>query len=464
MGFTEISPMNHPTVGIVTRTKNRSVLLRRAIESVVHQSYPNWVMVIVNDGGKPDDVEFLVRHYQPVGERIHVIHNPVSLGMEGASKVGLEAVGAELLILHDDDDSWAPEFLSVAVNELLRVRERFPGTEGVTTYAHLVRETVRGNLIEIDSVEPFNGSVPRGFLSLDRMLAGNFIPPISFLFSRQAYRDVGSIYEVIPYLGDWDFLVRFLSRYDVYMIPQFLAFYHWRYGNEPGGFSNTVTAEVDQHRFYKQYLLNAWLREDFVSGKAGRGTYANLRMHVETLLQQPEAHRDRMVLDRDARLEAKDRELSELLDAVQHRDRMVLDRDARLEAKDRELSELLDAVQHRDQLILELESAAPPIAAPPPLTLEASPSELSQAILDYYWESLSWRVLRRFRRVANRLLRLPPERKPVVNSVKESWRIARDLQESWLWHAMAPLRWGGAVLLRLRRRISKRTQTGGGGL
>ena len=436
MGFTEISPMNHPTVGIVTRTKNRSVLLRRAIESVVHQSYPNWVMVIVNDGGKPDDVEFLVRHYQPVGERIHVIHNPVSLGMEGASKVGLEAVGAELLILHDDDDSWAPEFLSVAVNELLRVRERFPGTEGVTTYAHLVRETVRGNLIEIDSVEPFNGSVPRGFLSLDRMLAGNFIPPISFLFSRQAYRDVGSIYEVIPYLGDWDFLVRFLSRYDVYMIPQFLAFYHWRYGNEPGGFSNTVTAEVDQHRFYKQYLLNAWLREDFVSGKAGRGTYANLRMHVETLLQQPEAHRDRMVLDRDARLEAKDRELSELLDAV----------------------------QHRDQLILELESAAPPIAAPPPLTLEASPSELSQAILDYYWESLSWRVLRRFRRVANRLLRLPPERKPVVNSVKESWRIARDLQESWLWHAMAPLRWGGAVLLRLRRRISKRTQTGGGGL
>jgi hypothetical protein len=338
--------------------------------------------------------------------------------MEGASKVGLEAVESELLIFHDDDDSWAPEFLSVAVNELLRVREKFPSIQGVTTYAHLVRETVRGNLIEIDSVEPFSGWVPRGFLSLDRMLAGNFIPPISFLFSRQAYLDVGSIYEVIPYLGDWDFLVRFLSRYDIYMIPQFLAFYHWRYGNEPGGMSNTVTAEVDQHRFYKQYLLNAWLREDFISGKAGRGTYANLRMHVETLLQQKSQNTEVPPPPPPPPIAAPPPPPT---------------------------------------------SPTSPIEATPPPPIESPPSELPQAILDYYWESLSWRVLRPFRWIANRLLRLPPENKPEVYSVEEAWRIARELQESWSWHVMAPLRWGGAVLLRLRRQISKRTHPGGGG-
>jgi glycosyltransferase involved in cell wall biosynthesis len=280
-----------PTVGIVTRTKNRSVLLRRAIESVIHQTYPDWRMVIVNDGGDPGETEFLAGHYaEAAAGRIRIIHNPKSLGMEGASKVGLEAIDSDLLILHDDDDSWSPEFLSVAVNELQHMQKKFPSTQGVTTYSHVVWETVRGNLVEILSCEPFNEWVPPGFLSLDRMLAGNFIPPISFLFTRKAYQDVGSVYEVIPYLGDWDFLVRLLCRFDVYMIPQFLAFYHWRQGSEPGALSNTVTAEIDQHRFYHQQRLNAWLREDFASGRFGAGTYANLRMHLETLITRPYAN------------------------------------------------------------------------------------------------------------------------------------------------------------------------------
>ncbi len=279
-----------PLVGVVTRTKDRVVLLRRAIESVLHQSYRNWVMVIVNDGGSPREVDDLVEAYAAEAEgRIRVAHNPNSLGMEGASKVGIDAIQSDLLIVHDDDDTWAPEFLSVAIDELLRVRTGFPGVQGVTTYSLRVLETVRGNLVETETVEPFNDWVPPGLLSLDRMLAGNFIPPISFLFSRRAYEELGSVYEIIPYLGDWGFLIRFLCRYDVYLVPQFLAFYHWRIRSSSGGFSNSVTSELDRHRFYKQYLLNAWLREDFASGKAGVGTYANLRVQIQTLLERAQA-------------------------------------------------------------------------------------------------------------------------------------------------------------------------------
>ena len=135
-------------------------------------------------------------------------------------------------------------------------------------------------------MEPFNDWVPPGLLSLDRMLAGNFIPPISFLFSRRAYEELGSVYEIIPYLGDWGFLIRFLCRYDVYLVPQFLAFYHWRIRSSSGGFSNSVTSELDRHRFYKQFLLNAWLREDFAVRKGGSG---NLRQSAGS---DPDAARE----------------------------------------------------------------------------------------------------------------------------------------------------------------------------
>ena len=278
---------DQPTVGIVTRTKNRRVLLKRALESVLFQSYPHWRMVLVNDGGDRDDVDALVASYAGLSQdRVSVLHNARSLGMEGASKVGLAALATDLLIVHDDDDSWAPEFLAVTTRELLRLQTTYPAVQGVTTYANRVMETVNGNIVHTDSIAPFNAWVPPGFLSLDRMLASNFIPPISFLFSRAAYEDLGGVYEAIPYLGDWDFLIRFLSKYEVCMIPQYLAFYHWRSRSHSGVLANSVTDEIGRHKFYRQMLLNQWLRADFAAGRFGIGAYANLRGHIEMFAHQ----------------------------------------------------------------------------------------------------------------------------------------------------------------------------------
>ncbi|MDB5069689.1 MAG: hypothetical protein JWM87_800, partial [Candidatus Eremiobacteraeota bacterium] len=150
-------------------------------------------------------------------------------------------------------------------------------------------EQVHGNLVQTDSIEPFNDFAPPGFLSLDRMLASNFIPPISFLFTRAAFEELGALYEAIPYVGDWDFLIRFLSKYEVFMIPQYLAFYHWRSrAQQSGVLGNTVTGEVDRHHFYRQLLLNQWLRADIASGRFGIGAYANLRAHIEKIVEQTE--------------------------------------------------------------------------------------------------------------------------------------------------------------------------------
>lgn len=52
-------------VGIITRTKNRPLLLRRAIQSVANQTYKNYVHIIVNDG---DSLE----HQTLTGETIIV--------------------------------------------------------------------------------------------------------------------------------------------------------------------------------------------------------------------------------------------------------------------------------------------------------------------------------------------------------------------------------------------------------
>lgn len=280
-----------PRIGIVTRTKNRPVLLRRALESVLFQSYQNWEMVVVNDGGDAAPIDDLVAHYgAEAAGRIRVLHNPQSLGMEGASAVGLAALDSDLISIHDDDDSWAPEFLTIAVSELTRIRRDYPDVQGVTTYCNKVMERIHGQLIHVDSVEAFNSWIPPGLLSFDRMLTANFLPPISFVFSRTAFDALDHLYEPIPYLGDWDFLVRFLCKYDVFMIPQYLAFYHWRTGTESAWTGNSVTGEIDRHAFYRQLLLNRWLRADLSAGRFGIGAYANLRTQLEAIVQQNAAN------------------------------------------------------------------------------------------------------------------------------------------------------------------------------
>ena len=277
-----------PVVTIITRTKNRVMLLKRAVESVLRQTYRHWQMVIVNDGGERSPIDELFAHFAvEAGGRITIVHNTRSLGMHGASAVGFEHASGDLIAVHDDDDSWAPEFLDVVVGSLQRIRNDFPSVRGVTTYCNRIVERVQGNLIHIDTIEPFSGWVPPGMLSLDRMLAGNFIPPISFVFERAAFDALEAPYEAVPYLGDWDFFIRFLASFDVYMVPQYLAFYHWRAVSE-AAFGNSVTTEVDRHMFIRQVLLNRWLRADLTAGRFGVGTYANLRVHLQTILDRSE--------------------------------------------------------------------------------------------------------------------------------------------------------------------------------
>nr|NLD40617.1 glycosyltransferase [Actinomycetales bacterium] len=108
-----------PSVAIVMRTKDRPILLSRAIDDVLSQSFRDWELIIVNDGGDPARVEELVsvREASAAG-RIRVIHHHESLGMEAASNAAIRASASEFLAVHDDDDTWDPDFLHLTVDYL----------------------------------------------------------------------------------------------------------------------------------------------------------------------------------------------------------------------------------------------------------------------------------------------------------------------------------------------------------
>lgn len=251
-------------VAVITRTKNRCLLLRRAIESVLAQSFSDWTHVIVNDGGAAEDVDALVSKYSDqYGGRLIVLHNQESLGMEAASNHGIRASRSKYVVIHDDDDSWGKEFLETCVGYL--EHNTSPSVKGVVTHTRSIRERIVGDKVEFissHSFDPWLSSV-----TLPAMSEVNKFMPISFLYERKVLDAIGFYDETLPVIGDWEFNLRFLMSFDIRVLREELANYHIRETASSENYNNTVTSGKDLHEFYRSLVINKYVRAGFGGGQ-----------------------------------------------------------------------------------------------------------------------------------------------------------------------------------------------------
>ena len=103
--------------------------------------------------------------------------------------------------------------------------------------------------------------MPLKFVSIQRFGGENPFPPIAFLYRRQAHQEIGLFNQRYNVLGDWDFHYRFIQKYDIGVLDEKLANYHWRVGTQPAGFSNTVTTGVQEHHMQLNKLHNDYIRK-----------------------------------------------------------------------------------------------------------------------------------------------------------------------------------------------------------
>src|SRR5690606_3839576 len=97
--------------------------------------------------------------------------------------------------------------------------------------------------------------------------------------------------EDLPVLGDWEFYLRFLRRFNIYVLQEQLAYYHQRTVGE-GIYSNTIIGQSDKHALYDTLIRNQLLRDDMDTNKVGLGFLVNsakvFRGYVDDPRQQIE--------------------------------------------------------------------------------------------------------------------------------------------------------------------------------
>jgi glycosyltransferase involved in cell wall biosynthesis len=269
-------------VAIVMRTRNRPLLLKRAITSVCAQSFRDWRLVVVNDGGDAAAVEALLRtHAGDLAGRATVLHHAAALGMEAAHNAGINATRSEFVAIHDDDDRWHADFLAKTVG-FLDAQRQVPGLDGVAVRILTISERIEGDSITETGRGWFNLWLSR--VTLFELCGSNPLLPIGLLYRRRVLDTIGLFRTDLKVLCDWEFYLRFLRHSDLHVLQEGLAYYHVR-PETSGPYANSVLTSSEDLSLHEARLRNQLLREDLDAGRLGLGVLVNLAVPINRVVE-----------------------------------------------------------------------------------------------------------------------------------------------------------------------------------
>lgn len=316
--------MPSPTVAVLVRTKDRPRFLRRALANIAEQTFTDYTVCVINDGGD----ESATRAILQASPLAHLLEGDAPRlmllttgggNMEAASNAGLAATDSEFVAIHDDDDLWAPEFLKRTVGALRASEALICSTRVVERYE---RETPEGEF-EVYEERIFHDGLP-GF-GLQFLYRTNRVVPIGILYRRRLHELVGFYDESLPVVGDWEFNLRAAAVTEVLLVDEPLAYWSLR-PEADGADANSVQRQAEHARFDASVRARA-IRDDLRSG--GRPGPYLYQAHLMADLER------RVIDGHDLTRESLDllRSLGERLERIEARQVAMDARQRELEAR-----------------------------------------------------------------------------------------------------------------------------------
>lgn len=196
-------------VSVVIPAYNAMKYLPQTVESVLHQTYKEFEVVIVNDGST-DDIETWFAE-SVTDPRFRLISQE-NKGLSGARNTGIEQAKGEFIAVLDADDLWHPTKLEKQVEAL----KRHPEAGLVYTWLRYVDEfsSPTGKIVK----SSFEGDV------WEELTAFNFIGCGSVAMIRRAcFDDVGNFDRNLDsYVEDWDMWLRIAKSYPFTVVNEVL--------------------------------------------------------------------------------------------------------------------------------------------------------------------------------------------------------------------------------------------------
>lgn len=106
-----------PLVSIIMIFFDSEAFIEEAITSVFAQSYPNWELLLVDDGSSDQSTEIALRYVQQFPDQVRYFEheNHQNRGMSATRNLGIRNAQGKYIALLDSDDVWLPRKLEQQV-------------------------------------------------------------------------------------------------------------------------------------------------------------------------------------------------------------------------------------------------------------------------------------------------------------------------------------------------------------
>ncbi len=195
---------------VIIPTYNRILSLKRAMRSVLAQTYTNFEIIVIDDGSSDGTREYLLSLNNP---RIKPIFLMANKGANAARNTGIKEAGGKYIAFLDDDDEWLPDKLEKQVNILEHNSD--VGIVYSAAYISLKKEN-----IEYNTIPKAKGRI------FDDLLVSNVVGSTSTVILRSELLSVyGAFDERIPSMQDYELWIRLSKHTKVDFVGKPLVLY-----------------------------------------------------------------------------------------------------------------------------------------------------------------------------------------------------------------------------------------------
>jgi glycosyltransferase involved in cell wall biosynthesis len=243
--------MSTPLVSIIIPSLNQGIFIRKTLDSIFEQDYPN-IEVIVMDGGSMDETIHIIKNYE-LGIR-NKEHNKIDFqwvsrkdnGQANAINAGLRKSKGDIVMYLNSDDYLLPYAIQTVVKTFVTT----PRLMWLTGECLIVDE--KGNRIQelIRLYKKILRFVP---IKLILPVANPIAQPSTF-WRKVIMSDIGYFNEDLHYTFDYEYWLRVSKKYAVGVLPTALSAFRI-HGASKGGilFKKQFSEELD---VVKNYVSN----------------------------------------------------------------------------------------------------------------------------------------------------------------------------------------------------------------
>jgi len=210
---------NRKMISVIITTYKRSPdMVKRAIDSVIAQSYTDWELLIVDDSPsdyeRRKDVESMVNVISD--QRISYVPLEKNRGGCVARNRGIAASKGEYITFLDDDDRYLEDKLELQIKAL----ENNPNAGWVSGFAYSCYINADGKILDKKLVK----TQAHGGMVFDDLILDNYIPSVSAMVKREVMEKVGGFDETIPAAQDLDLWLRVARESELVVVEEPLIY------------------------------------------------------------------------------------------------------------------------------------------------------------------------------------------------------------------------------------------------